>query len=101
MKEFVAVRLKLPRWTALRLSQDKDANVFTRLAIPYNPYYIEPYEKQTLKGLYDLEKGEILIGEEFWNFVAGNNIYKELLSIFQKVGEELIEEIDKKFSEIV
>lgn len=45
MKEFVAVKLILPRWTALRLSQDKDANVFTGLAIPYNPYHIEPYEK--------------------------------------------------------
>ncbi|MGQ9665662.1 MAG: TdeIII family type II restriction endonuclease, partial [bacterium] len=70
MKEFVALKLKLLRWTALRLSQDKNANVFTRLAIPYNPYHPEPYERWTLKGLYDLKKGEILVGEEFWNFVA-------------------------------
>lgn len=43
MKEFVALKLKLLRWTALRLSQDKNAKVFTRLAIPYNPYHPEPY----------------------------------------------------------
>jgi len=99
MKEFVALKLKLLRWTALRLSQEKTAEVFTRLAIPYNPYHPEPYERWTLKGLYDLENGEILVGEEFWNFVASDNIYEELLDVFQKVGEELRDEIDKKFTE--
>ena len=99
MKEFVALKLKLLRWVALRLSQDKNAQVFTRLAIPYNPYYPESYERWTLKGLYDLENGEVLVGEEFWNFVASDNIYDELLDIFQEVGEELRTEIDKKFAE--
>lgn len=99
MKEFVALKLKLLRWTALRLSQDKNVKVLTRLAIPYNPYHPEPYERWTLKGLYDLEKGEILVGEEFWNFVASDNIYEELLDVFQYVGEKLREEIDKKFAE--
>ncbi len=99
MKEFVALKLKLLRWTALRLSQDKNAKVFTRLAIPYNPYHPEPYERWTLKGLYDLEDGEILVGEEFWNFVASDNIYEELLDIFQEAGEELRVEIDKKFAD--
>ncbi|MFN3605455.1 MAG: TdeIII family type II restriction endonuclease [Leptonema sp. (in: bacteria)] len=99
MKEFVALKLKLLRWTALRLSQDKKANVFTRLAIPYNPYHPEPYERWTLKGLYDLKNREILVGEEFWNFVASDNIYEELLDVFQNVGEKLRKEIDKKFAE--
>jgi predicted nucleotidyltransferase len=99
MKEFVALKLKLLRWTALKLSQDKNAKVFTRLSIPYNPYHPEPYERWTLKGLYDLDNGEILVGEEFWNFVASDNIYEELLDVFQKVGEELKDEIDKKFAD--
>jgi len=100
MKEFVALKLKLLRWTALRLSQDKNARVFTRLAIPYNPYHPESYERWTLKGLYDLESGEILVGEEFWNFVASDNIYEELLDVFQTAGEELRGEIDRKFTEL-
>jgi len=100
MKEFVALKLKLLRWTALRLSQDKNVQVFTRLAIPYNPYYPQPYERWTLKGLYDLENGEVLVGEEFWNFVANDNIYNELLDVFQEVGEQLRSEIDKKFEEL-
>lgn len=99
MKEFAALKLKLLRWTALRLSQDKNAKVSTRLAIPYNPYHPKPYERWTLKGLYDLENGEILVGEEFWNFVANDNIYDELLDVFQEVGEQLRSEIDKKFAE--
>ncbi|MGQ9665200.1 MAG: TdeIII family type II restriction endonuclease [bacterium] len=48
-----------------------------------------------------MKKGEILVGEEFWNFVASGNIYEELLNVFQKVGEELREEIDKKFDDVI
>jgi len=99
MKEFVALKLKLLRWIALRLSQDQKAKIITRLAIPYNPYHPESYERWTLKGLYDLEKGEILVGEEFWNFVARDNIYEELLDVFQEVGEKLRVEVDRKFAE--
>ncbi|MDP2730714.1 MAG: TdeIII family type II restriction endonuclease [Dehalococcoidales bacterium] len=99
MKDFVALKLKLLRWTALRLSQDKNVQVFTRLAIPYNPYHPEPYERWTLRGLYDLDNGEILVGDEFWNFVANDNIYDELLDIFQEVGNQLRSEVDKKFEE--
>jgi hypothetical protein len=99
MKEFATLKLKLLRWVALRLSQDKNAQIFTRLAIPYNPYHPEAYERWTLKGLYDLESGQILVAEEFWNFIACNNIYEELLDVFQEVGEDLREEIDKKFAD--
>lgn len=100
MKEFVALKLKLLRWTALRLSQDNKVKVFTRLAIPYNPYHPEPYERWTLKGLYDLEVGEVLVGKSFWNFVANENIYEQLLDIFEEVGKKLRIEIDRKFSEL-
>lgn len=100
IKEFVALKLKLMRWAALRLSRNNNANIFARLAIAYNPYYPEPYERWTLKGLYDLTRGEILVGEEFWNFVAGSDIYNDLLDIFQEAGEKLRPEIDKRFIEL-
>jgi hypothetical protein len=98
IKEFTSLKRKLLRWTALRLSQDKSVKVFTRLAIPYNPYHPEPYERWTLKGLYDLKKGEILVGEEFWNFVASDEIYEDLLDVFQTAGEQLRDEIDRMFA---
>ncbi len=99
IKEFAALKLKLLRWTALRLSQDKNAKVFTRLAIPYNPYHPQPYQRWTLKGMYDLDRGEILVGKEFWNFVANDDIYEDLLDVFQEAGNELREEIDRKFAQ--
>lgn len=99
MKEFATLKLKLLRWTALRLSKDKTAKIYARLAIPYNPYHPGPYERWTLKGLYDLKNGEILVGEEFWNFVAGGDVYEELLDIFEDTGNELRDIIDKKFNE--
>jgi len=99
MKEFQALKLKLLRWTALRLSQDRNADVFTRIATPYNPYHPQPYQRWTLKGLFDLERGEILVGEEFWNFVGGGEVYEDLLDVFQKAGNDLREEIDRKFAE--
>ncbi|MBN2463990.1 MAG: TdeIII family type II restriction endonuclease [Dehalococcoidia bacterium] len=99
MKEFAALKLKLLRWTGLALSQNKDAQVFTRLAIPYNPYHPEPYDRWTLKGLYDLGYGEVLVGKEFWNFVAKDDIYEELLTVFRDIGEKLRDKIDKKFAE--
>jgi len=97
-KEFEELKRKLLNWTALGLSQNSDANIITRLAIPYNPYYPDKYDRWTLKGMYDLKNEEILIGREFWNFIAGEDIYKELLDIFQTVGEELREKIDEKFA---
>lgn len=99
MKEFSALKLKLLRWKALRLSQEKNVQIQTRLAIPYNPYHPEPYERWTLSGLFDLPNGEVMVAEEYWNFVGQGNIYQELLDIFQEVGEELREDIDRKFAE--
>jgi hypothetical protein len=59
IKEFAALKAKLLRWVALRLSQNDKAKLETRLAIPYNPYYPEPYQRWTLRGLYDLKNKEI------------------------------------------
>ncbi len=101
MKEFVALKLKLLRWTALKLSQDSTANVFTRIAIPYNPYHPNPYERWTLHGLYDLNAGEVLVGEEYWNFVGGGEVYSELVEIFEETGRLLRDEIDEKFAEFL
>jgi hypothetical protein len=67
---------------------------------PIIPYHPQPYERWTLKGLYDLDNKEILVGEEFWNFIACDNIYEELLDIFQEAGKILRSEIDEKFNKL-
>jgi hypothetical protein len=87
IKEFRTLKKKLLRWVALRLSTDKAAKVKTALAIPYNPYHPKPYARWTARNLYD--SGEMLVGPDFWNFVAGEEIYEELLDVFREVGKEL------------
>jgi hypothetical protein len=72
------------------------ANVRTLIAIPYNPYEPEPYQRWTLQGLFDLDN-EIMVAEEFWNFLGGENTYEQLLDVFEKVGMELRPEIDSRF----
>ncbi len=96
---FVGLKNKLLKWVALRLSQNKNTRIETNLAIPYNPYHPEPYERWTLAGIYDLKR-ELYVGERFWNFVAGENIYDDLLDIFKDVGNELRPEIDSKFERL-
>ena len=98
MKEFAALKLKLLRWVALRLSVKKGVTVNSRLAIPYNPYHPEPYERWTLSGLYDLKNQEVLVGKDFWNFVAGGDIFESLLDVFQEVGKSMRKEIDEGFA---
>ena len=91
IKEFVALKKKLLRWVALRLSIDKNAKVITALSMPYNPYYPKPYKRWTAGNMYD--SSQLMVGDNFWNFVAGENIYDEFIEIFKEVGEELKEKI--------
>lgn len=49
--------------------------------------------------MFDLKAGEILVAEEFWNFLACGDVYEDLLDVFQETGEELRPELDKKFAE--
>lgn len=94
ISEFTAVKKKLLEWVAMA---GKD--VSTLACIPYNPYHPEPYERWTLKGLFDL-KEEILVGEEFWDFLGGKGTFEEVLGIFEEAGKELYAEIESKIKDI-
>lgn len=71
-------------------------NFIMFLFIPYNPYEPKPYDRWTMKGMFDLEK-EILVVDELWDFFGGKGTYNNLLDCFEKVGIELRSEIDKYF----
>ncbi len=92
------MKTRLLLWTALRLSQEQKAQLMTRIAMPYNPYEPKPYQRWTAANLFDESSGEILIGAAFWNFVAGDKVYEELLEVFQQAGDILRGEIDQHFS---
>jgi len=84
-------------WVAIELAQVPKADVRSLIAIPYNPYEPEPYQRWTMKGMLDLPE-ELKVAEEFWDFLGGQGAYNELLNCFERVGIELRPEIDAYFS---
>jgi hypothetical protein len=84
---FSKSKQKLLEWVALR---NKD--VTTILAIPYNPYYPEPYDRFTIQGVLDTDK-ELFVAEKFWDMLGGKGTYKKLLKIFDEVGKKFKEKI--------
>jgi len=95
INEFTGIKKQILDWIAMRGSEKPDVEIKTIVAIPYNPYEPEPYERWTLQGLFDLDR-EVLVGKEFWDFLGGENTYEDLLDVFEKAGLELYDEIDKK-----
>jgi len=93
-KEFKRTLLE---WAAVFLANNPKAKINTLIAIPYNPYEPEKYNRWTMRGMLDLKK-ELMVAEEFWDFLGGKNTYEDLLLCFERVGIELREEIDKYFS---
>lgn len=91
---FNKTKQKLLEWVALRKKK-----IETILAIPYNPYYPNDYQRFTVQGVLDEEK-ELYVGEKFWDFIGGIGTYKELLSLFDEIGKELKEEIQNKIKEV-
>lgn len=92
-KEFKRTLLE---WVAVTLADNPKAKINTLIAIPYNPYEPESYNRWTMRGMLDLDK-ELKVGVEFWDFLGGKGAYQDLLDCFEEVGIELREEIDKYF----
>jgi type II restriction enzyme len=93
-KEFKRTLLE---WVAATLADSPLANVQTIIAIPYNPYDPQPYNRWTIRGMLDLQN-ELKVAEEFWEFLGGQGTYQQLLDIFERVGIELRPEIDEYFA---
>jgi len=93
-KEFKRTLLE---WVATTLAVNPTAKVQTIIAIPYNPYEPQPYNRWTMRGMLDLEN-ELKVAEEFWDFLGGKGAYNELLGCFEKAGIELRPEIDEYFA---
>jgi hypothetical protein len=99
INEFTGIKKQLLDWIAMRGSINSTIKIKTFVAIPYNPYEPQPYERWTLQGLFDLSE-EVLVGPEFWDMLGGDNTYVELLKVFEEAGIELRDEIDKKIKSI-
>lgn len=93
-KEFKRTLLE---WVAATLANDPNANIQTLIAIPYNPYDPQPYNRWTMRGMLDLQN-ELKVAEEFWDFLGGQGTFQQLLNSFEKIGIELRPEIDGYFA---
>lgn len=97
--DFKQYKRNLLEWVALRGYKGRPNQIFTMIAIPYNPYEPQPYQRWTLQGLFDYQL-EVKVGEEFWDFLGGHGTYNELLQIFEDVGLVLRPEIDERFAKL-
>ena len=86
----------LLEWIGIAITNNPKAKVNSLIAIPYNPYEPQPYERWTIKGMLD-DKKELMVGKEFWDFLGGKDAYDDLLYCFENAGIELREEIDEYF----
>lgn len=93
-KEFKRTLLE---WIAATLASNPIADVQSLIAIPYNPYEPNPYNRWTMRGMLDLPN-ELKVANEFWDFIGGEGAYQDLLDIFERVGIELRPEIDNYFA---
>ena len=96
ISNFKDFKRTLLEWCAIVLAQNPVIDIHSLIAIPYNPYEPEPYERWTLRGMLDLEQ-ELIVADEFWNFLGGDGVYQDLLDCFERVGIELRPEIDLYF----
>ena len=94
--DFQKFKRTLLEWCAIVLAQNPVIDIHSLIAIPYNPYEPEPYERWTAKGMLDLEQ-ELIVADEFWDFLGGDGAYQDLLDCFERVGIELRPEIDQDF----
>lgn len=96
ISNFKDFKRTLLEWVGIALTNNPKAKVNSLIAIPYNPYEPQPYERWTIKGMLD-DKKELMVGKEFWDFLGGKDAYEDLLYCFENAGIELREEIDKYF----
>lgn len=96
---FEGYKQMMLEWAAATLHEHPEADVRTIIAIPYNPYEPEPYGRWTIKGMLEIQyQSQLMVGAEFWDFLAGEPIYDELLACFERVGVAMREEIDDYFA---
>ena len=97
ISDFKDYKRTMLEWAGIAMTANPSIKINTIVAIPYNPYEPEPYERWTMKGMFDL-RNEILVGAEFWDFIGGEGAYNDLLDCFEKAGIEMRAELDACFA---
>lgn len=95
--DFQKYKRTLLEWMGAFLEEDQVLEIYPMIAIPYNPYEPEPYERWTMRGMINIQN-ELKVAAEFWDFLGGTGAYEELLDCFERAGIELRDEIDEYFA---
>ena len=95
--EFKTYKRHLLEWMGSILYEDPNADIRTVIAMPYNPYHPRPYERWTMTGMLDTKNcPQFMVGEQFWNFLAGGQeVYEDLLDCFGNVGCRMRDDIEE------
>lgn len=97
-ENFESFKRKLLRWVGYRLSTNRDAQLVTAIAVPYNPFHPRPYAQSMRHGKSLDGTNDILVQEQFWNLIGGSDTtYDELLDIFTQVGNNIRHQINAMF----
>jgi len=100
ISNFKDFKRTLLEWIGITLSQDCKTQVNSLIAMPYNPYEPQPYQRWTMKGMLDLDH-ELKVAAEFWDFIGGDGAYDDLLGCFEIAGMEIRDEIDEYFKKFI
>jgi len=95
--EFKGFKRTLLTWSGIAITSNPNVDVHAMIAITYNPNHPEPYQSWQMRGMLELD--EMLIEENFWDFLGGKGAYKELLNCFERVGISMRNEIDDYFKQ--
>ena len=97
--EFEKYKQFMLEWICSTLYEEPGADVRTIIAMPYNPYYPDPYKRWTMRGMLEIEnQSQLMVDDEFWNFLAGgDDVYEDLLDCFKNVGMRMRDDIDEYF----
>ena len=88
------------RWIAIGHANYKEAkSIKAILCMPFNPYYPKKYNHFPVKKVFDIQN-DVKIQNEFWDSIAGFEIFENLIKVFEKVGKSKIEKIEKKFKDL-
>ncbi len=94
---FKGFKRTILEWYAVYLYENPKAPVHSIIALPYNPYAPGPYSNWTAHGMMDMGN-DLWVAEGFWNFLAEDDIYNDLLGCFRRAGEATRDAVNQHFN---
>ena len=91
---FADIKKQLLSWIASYLLHDPLIDVRSYVAFPYNPYHPEPYARWTVGSMLDWSD-EVLVAEDFWDFIGGEDSYDSILDCFERAGSRVRGQVDE------